>query len=288
MCQIRSRCRINSHGSEAPRCCSWVHSPSWLPALSALRAVLTPLAWAAIFGAIFPCPFTSSSKRASAVCGRVHEHGAVRAHHRGAVRPHRHGIRRRSHAALASVDLAAAARAGSSACSARGAGCAPAVRTGHPQSRRRPEDGRWRGSRGWSPRAPACCAQHRYLVVNVIIMLFALFSSFATATPSWAGCAGPAVRSVRFVKGASANCRAHQGEHQLGHHRRARAGAVGGITFRVSRPGAPVFWGVIMAFFSRCCLSRLDCVAAGRGVAAADRRDWPRVSLMIIGAGGIT
>ena len=50
-------------------------------------------------------------------------------------------------------------------------------------------------------------------------------------------------------------------------------GAVGGITFALLGLGAPVFWGVIMAFFSLLPLGRMDRVAARCGLAAADRRD---------------
>ena len=144
-CQIRSRCRTNSRGSAARRCCSMgAYSSSGTCSSSCSNRSCRPLAWAAIFAAFFYSRHKRLEGRFGKTHGRVDQHGRRRAHHRRAVRAHRDGVHPGGDADARARSISRrAARRGSRASSAHGAGCSGS------------------GSGATSPTSTRCCKMAR-------------------------------------------------------------------------------------------------------------------------------
>ena len=209
----------------------------------------------------------------------LHQHRRRHAHHRRAVRPHRHGVHRRSEAdaGLYRPGGRRFARARTRAARVE-LGAASAIRAGHPESRRRAENGRVadRGA-GHRRRRPAR-AQHRrrggqrdHHAVRAVLLLPRRRRHHEPSAPR------SAVRSFVPRRAHPRNGRAHQSQHQLGHHRGARAGRGRGRHVRdawTRRSGVlgrhhGVFLAACRLAHGLCgCPSRCGCCSPERSAAA--------------------
>ena len=175
-----------------------------------LYQLFEPFLSAAGVGGHFRRVFHSRHKQLEARFGKTAaasiSTGRRCAHHRRAVRAHRHGVHRRSEAdARVRSTSRPAAREGSIACSARGAGCSGS--DSGETSRTSMSSSRWalRESPGSSRKAPACSrgASSWWSSTSSSCCSRCSFS-FATATRSWRNC-GACCRSIRrSAKAASA------------------------------------------------------------------------------------